>query len=88
MQEEVEEQKNDLLSAFNVATFKNEEDDATFWNRLISDEQRAAAPTDKKKKGGSTPGEDALAPRNARRAGAYGSAKGALGLRAACVCVC
>ena len=25
----------ELLSSFNVATFKNEEDDATFWSRLI-----------------------------------------------------
>ena len=25
----------DLLTSFNVATFKNEEDDATFWSRLI-----------------------------------------------------
>ena len=24
-----------LLSAFNVATFKNQEDDKAFWNRLI-----------------------------------------------------
>lgn len=24
-----------LLSAFNVATFKNDEDDTAFWNRLI-----------------------------------------------------
>lgn len=30
---------NDLLSSFNVATFKNTEDDAAFWNRLISKEQ-------------------------------------------------
>ncbi|GAX85223.1 hypothetical protein CEUSTIGMA_g12643.t1 [Chlamydomonas eustigma] len=26
---------SDLLTSFNVATFKNEEDDATFWSRLI-----------------------------------------------------
>jgi hypothetical protein len=26
---------NELLSSFNVATFKNQEDDATFWSRLI-----------------------------------------------------
>lgn len=25
----------ELLNAFNVATFKSEEDDAAFWNRLI-----------------------------------------------------
>lgn len=25
----------ELLSSFNVATFRNEEDDATFWSRLI-----------------------------------------------------
>ncbi len=26
---------NELLNSFNVATFKNQEDDATFWSRLI-----------------------------------------------------
>ena len=26
---------DELLSAFNVATFKNAEDDKAFWNRLI-----------------------------------------------------
>ena len=26
---------DELLSSFNVATFKNEEDDAAFWSRLI-----------------------------------------------------
>ncbi|CAL8472046.1 g11588 [Coccomyxa elongata] len=31
----------DLLNAFNVATFKNEEDDAAFWNRLIPTKERA-----------------------------------------------
>lgn len=34
---------NELLAQFNnVAYFKNEEDDATFWNRLISVDDRAA----------------------------------------------
>jgi len=32
----------DLLNAFNVATFKNEEDDTAFWNRLIPAQERAA----------------------------------------------
>jgi hypothetical protein len=32
-----------LLSSFNVATFKNEEDDATFWNRLIPVNERKKA---------------------------------------------
>lgn len=33
---------NDLLSSFNVATFKgSNEDDAAFWNRLITREERA-----------------------------------------------
>ncbi|EIE23598.1 hypothetical protein COCSUDRAFT_47361 [Coccomyxa subellipsoidea C-169] len=31
----------ELLNAFNVATFKNEEDDAVFWNRLIPTKERA-----------------------------------------------
>lgn len=31
----------ELLNAFNVATFKSEEDDAAFWNRLIPIEQQA-----------------------------------------------
>ena len=30
----------ELLSAFNVATFKAEEDDTAFWNRLISADER------------------------------------------------
>ena len=32
----------ELLNAFNVATFKNEEDDTAFWNRLIPAMERAA----------------------------------------------
>ena len=32
----------ELLNAFNVATFKNEEDDTAFWNRLIPATERAA----------------------------------------------
>ena len=32
----------DLLNAFNVATFKNDEDDTAFWNRLIPSTDRAA----------------------------------------------
>ena len=63
MQEEAEDKKNELLAAFNVvSTFKNEEDDATFWNRLISDEQRVAATKaeeKKKAKPGSGTGEEA-----------------------------
>jgi len=31
----VEQGADQLLSAFNVATFKNQEDDKAFWNRLI-----------------------------------------------------
>ena len=31
----------ELLNAFNVATFKSEEDDAAFWNRLIPTKERA-----------------------------------------------
>jgi chromodomain-helicase-DNA-binding protein 1 len=30
----------ELLSSFNVATFKNDQDDATFWSRLITVEER------------------------------------------------
>ena len=30
----------ELLSSFNVATFKNVEDDAAFWNRLIPTVER------------------------------------------------
>jgi chromodomain-helicase-DNA-binding protein 1 len=30
----------DLLNQFNYATFKNEEDDATFWNLLIPKDER------------------------------------------------
>ncbi len=32
----------ELLNAFNVATFKNDEDDTAFWNRLIPSTERAA----------------------------------------------
>ena len=32
----------ELLNAFNVATFKSEEDDVAFWNRLIPVAQQAA----------------------------------------------
>ena len=32
---------NELLSAFNVATFKSEEDDKAFWNRLIPVSEQA-----------------------------------------------
>lgn len=31
---------SELLNQFNYATFKNEEDDATFWSRLIPVEKR------------------------------------------------
>ena len=31
----IEGGNNDLLNAFNVATFKGEDDDAAFWDRLI-----------------------------------------------------
>ena len=36
----------ELLNAFNVATFKSEEDDVAFWNRLIPVNKRKAAPAD------------------------------------------
>ncbi len=37
-------QMDDLLGAFNVATFKtSEEDDEAFWSRLIPEEQRSTA---------------------------------------------
>ena len=41
-QESVEGGQNDLLNAFNVATFKSEDDDAAFWDRLIPAGTRAA----------------------------------------------
>ena len=47
-----------------MATFKNDEDDATFWNRLITDEQRAAAPERKK---ASATGEEGAARGGGRR---------------------
>ena len=78
MQEEAEEKKNELLSAFNVATFKNDEDDATFWSRLIPEDQRAKVPERKNRKG-SNPGADAEpSARTARRNNAAANeAKGA-----------
>ena len=35
------ERNDELLSSFNVATFKSDEDDQAFWNRLIPVDQRA-----------------------------------------------
>ena len=32
---QVDQRNDELLSSFNVATFKSDEDDAAFWNRLI-----------------------------------------------------
>lgn len=69
VEEEANDKKNDLLSAFNsVATFKNDEDDATFWNRLITDDQRATVPERKGTKATVTEvGPDGeLMPRTAR----------------------
>lgn len=41
-QQSVEGGNNDLLNAFNVATFKEEdEDEQSFWNRLIPVQERA-----------------------------------------------
>lgn len=34
---------DELLSSFNVATFKQDEDDAAFWNRLIPVTERPKA---------------------------------------------
>lgn len=34
----------ELLNSFNVATFKNEEDDASFWERLIPTSERPPPP--------------------------------------------
>jgi hypothetical protein len=66
-QEEAEDKKNELLSAFNVATFKNDEDDATFWNRLITDDQRSRVPERKGKKAHAiADGGDLSGPRTAR----------------------
>ena len=39
-EEDVPGGPDDLLSSFNVATFKNDEDDAVFWNRLIPEHLR------------------------------------------------
>ena len=41
-QTSVEGGNNDLLNAFNVATFKGEDDDAAFWDRLIPAGARTA----------------------------------------------
>ena len=35
------ERNDELLSSFNVASFKSDEDDQAFWNRLIPVDQRA-----------------------------------------------
>ena len=37
---ELTERNDELLSSFNVATFKSDEDDQAFWNRLIPVDQR------------------------------------------------
>ena len=37
---EMAERNDELLSSFNVATFKSDEDDQAFWNRLIPVDQR------------------------------------------------
>lgn len=37
---EMNERNDELLSSFNVATFKSDEDDQAFWNRLIPVDQR------------------------------------------------
>ncbi|KAL6759847.1 SNF2 family N-terminal domain-containing protein [Haematococcus lacustris] len=52
----------DLLTSFNVATFKNEEDDAAFWSRLIPVAER---PPDSLA-GPEPGGDDVLLPRAAR----------------------
>ena len=67
-QEEAEKGKNDLLSAFNVATFKSDEDDATFWNRLITDGGPA--------RDEGADGDDDLMPRTARLKGGERNSKG------------
>lgn len=38
---EMAERNDELLSSFNVATFKSDEDDQAFWNRLIPVDHRA-----------------------------------------------
>ena len=43
---EMAERNDELLSSFNVATFKSDEDDQAFWNRLIPVDQRAKEQTD------------------------------------------
>lgn len=40
-------ENNELLNSFNVATFKNQEDDATFWSRLIAAQQEEEAEEEK-----------------------------------------
>lgn len=82
VEEEANDKKNDLLSAFNsVATFKNDEDDATFWNRLITDDQRSKVPERKGKKGAAADADldSELMPRTARlqARGTGGDDKGA-----------
>ncbi len=37
---EMAERNDELLSSFNVASFKSDEDDQAFWNRLIPVDQR------------------------------------------------
>jgi hypothetical protein len=65
------------LSAFNVATFKNDEDDATFWSRLIPEDMRAKVP-DRKNRKNSNPGPDAEpSARTARRNNAAAKEGGA-----------
>ena len=41
---EMNERNDELLSSFNVATFKSDEDDQAFWNRLIPVDQRIKEP--------------------------------------------
>ncbi|XP_045831703.1 protein CHROMATIN REMODELING 5 [Trifolium pratense] len=56
-----EEQGNELLSAFKVANFCNDEDDASFWSRWIKPDAAFQA-------------EEALAPRSARNIKSYAEA--------------
>jgi hypothetical protein len=70
MQEAADEKKNELLSAFNVATFQSDVKDEDFWNSIITDEHRKSLPENhkrKKSKDGAEDGEAAL--RNGRRSG-------------------
>jgi chromodomain-helicase-DNA-binding protein 1 len=76
-QEEAEDKKNELLSAFNVATFKNDEDDATFWSRLIPEEHRARVPERKGgRKGAAAHPDGEPSARTARRNNAGGGESG------------